>query len=117
LYLVPTVSVLVVSVRFSLLIGLRSQQAPDLTQQGINVDQVDYDDISTLTRHLQGVHTVLSFIVSMTDLQGTTQKNLIDACVAAGVKRFAPSEWGTYVSRHLHCIPGIEGVGEEDFKP
>jgi hypothetical protein len=49
---------------------------------------------------LHGVDTVLSFIVAFEDAEGTIQKNLIDASVAAGVKRFAPSEWATYVN-HL----------------
>jgi len=44
---------------------------------------------------LQGVHTVLSFVLS--DPENIAQKNLIAASVAAGVKRFAPSEWGSLV--------------------
>jgi hypothetical protein len=54
---------------------------------------VDYDDTADLTRSLEGVDTVLSFIVAHLDPEGTAQKNLIDASVAAGVTRFAPSEW------------------------
>ncbi|KAM0331649.1 hypothetical protein ACHAQA_003328 [Verticillium albo-atrum] len=43
---------------------------------------------------LQGIHTVLSFINQppAASLEDYAQKNLIDACVAAGVKRFAPSD-------------------------
>jgi hypothetical protein len=46
---------------------------------------------------LQGVHTVLSFISTHLDQEGTAniQKRLIDASVQAGVKRFAPSEWAS----------------------
>lgn len=43
---------------------------------------------------LRGVHTVLSFINQSVDHGNASQKALIDACVAAGVKRFAPSEYG-----------------------
>jgi hypothetical protein len=54
---------------------------------------VDYSDVEFLTTALQGVHTLLSFIVVHSDLNNEAQLNLIDAAIAAGVKRFAPSEW------------------------
>ena len=73
---------------------LECQEAPQLTQQGIKVVQVDYNNTANLTALLQGVDTVLSFIVTHLDPEGTAQKNLIDASIAAGVRRFAPSEWG-----------------------
>ena len=44
---------------------------------------------------LRGVHTVLSFIVTALDPGNVSQKNLIDAAIRVGVKRFAPSEWAT----------------------
>ncbi|KAH7143719.1 hypothetical protein EDB81DRAFT_796224 [Dactylonectria macrodidyma] len=55
---------------------------------------VDYEDQGSLSRALKGVDTVLSFIAGM-DFESSTrsQVNLIDACIANGVKRFAPSEW------------------------
>lgn len=43
---------------------------------------------------LRGVHTLLSFIQLLSDPDQKAQKNLIDAAIAAGVKRFAPSEYG-----------------------
>jgi hypothetical protein len=43
---------------------------------------------------LTGFHTVLSFFVVHLDEGCVAQKNLIDACIEAGVGRFAPSEWG-----------------------
>jgi len=51
--------------------------------------------MDVLTSILAGVNTVLSFIVAHADPGGVAQKTLIDASVAAGVKRFAPSEWGS----------------------
>jgi len=39
------------------------------------------------------VHTVLSFADARHDEGGKSQKTLIDASIAAGVKRFAPAEW------------------------
>jgi hypothetical protein len=55
---------------------------------------VNYDNKNELVEALQGVHTVLSFIQLMKDVNNQSQKNLIDAAIIAGVKRFAPSEWG-----------------------
>jgi hypothetical protein len=55
---------------------------------------VDYDDKATLVEALQGIHTVLSFIQLLSDPEQKAQKNLIDAAIAASVKRFAPSEYG-----------------------
>jgi hypothetical protein len=50
--------------------------------------------VDELAGHLQGVDVVLSFIAPHDQQQGVSgQKNLIDAAVKAGVKRFAPSEW------------------------
>lgn len=71
------------------------QDAAHLKQQGTNSVRVDYNNMTDLTEHLRGVHTVLSFIVALEDTEGAIQKNLINACIAAGVKRFAPSEWAT----------------------
>lgn len=43
---------------------------------------------------LKGTHTLLSFVQIMHESGQECQKQLIDAAVAAGVKRFAPSEYG-----------------------
>lgn len=72
---------------------------PELTAQGVSIVQVDYNDKTSLIQHLQGVHTVLSFIVTMADPHNIAQKTLIDACIEAKVRRFAPSEWAT----RSHC--------------
>lgn len=57
--------------------------------------QVDYADKEQLTKVLNGFDTVISFITPQTDPGSEAQKNLIDASICAGVKRFAPSEWAT----------------------
>lgn len=54
-----------------------------------------YQEPSEPREILEGVYTVLSFIVTQSDPGNVSQKNLIDAAVQAGVKRFAPSEWAT----------------------
>ncbi|KAF4500338.1 2`-hydroxyisoflavone reductase [Fusarium agapanthi] len=55
-----------------------------------------YDNVEELTKMLEGVHTVLSFMsVAPGDTAAGPQEKLIDAAVRAGVKRFAPSEWAS----------------------
>ncbi|OGM51200.1 hypothetical protein ABOM_000207 [Aspergillus bombycis] len=49
---------------------------------------VDYDNKTNLAKNLEAVHSVLCFISSF-----DVQIRLIDACIEAGVKRFAPNEW------------------------
>jgi hypothetical protein len=66
---------------------------PALSEAGIQTRKVNgYSDKVELAAELKGVHTVLSFISQ--DPDNVAQKTLIDACIEAGVKRFAPSEWG-----------------------
>jgi hypothetical protein len=49
----------------------------------------------------------LSFIQLLADPENMAQKNLIDAAIVAGVKRFAPSEWGRYVHQITHSRHSI----------
>jgi hypothetical protein len=62
---------------------------------------VNYDDKSELVDALRGIHTVLSFIQLLKDPNQQAQRNLIDAAIIVGVKRFAPSEWGRWVNVSL----------------
>ncbi|KAL0936813.1 NmrA-like family protein [Colletotrichum truncatum] len=70
--------------------------------QGVQV--TDYTDHDQLVKLLTGVNTVLAFINPMGDPGNATQKALIDACIAAKVRRFAPSEWAgkTYTSIEMY---------------
>lgn len=61
---------------------------------GVTVRVVNYENKFDLAEALRGIHTVLSFIQLLSDPENNSQKNLIDASIVAGVKRFAPSEWG-----------------------
>ena len=58
---------------------------------------VDYDNPESLVDALYEVHTVLSFIQILLDIDQKAQRSLIDAAIEAGVKRFAPSEYGRSV--------------------
>ncbi|RAK96088.1 NAD(P)-binding protein [Aspergillus ibericus CBS 121593] len=74
----------------------------------------DYNDPAQLTQVLQGVHTVLSFVTTQDDSTSKVQKNLIDAAVQAGVKRFAPSEWASWVSsQHSSVFANLSRSGLE----
>jgi uncharacterized protein YbjT (DUF2867 family) len=72
---------------------LQEPQSQEPTHNGVTWRRLNYKDKNDLVNALQGIHTVLSFIQTLQDEGNTAQKNLIDACVLAGVKRFAPSEW------------------------
>jgi len=64
--------------------------APGVTWRAVN-----YNDQNDLVEALREIHTVLSFVNQpMADEKNNSQKNLIDASITAGVKRFAPSEYG-----------------------
>lgn len=68
---------------------------------GVRLVQVDYNDKEALTIRLNGIDTVLSFILE-SDPSSPATKNLIDACIAAGVQRFGANEWAAY-----HSLPKI----------
>ena len=76
-----------------------------MATQGVTWVKADYEDPKQLTQILQGVHTVLSFVGTQEDPASIVQKNLIDAAVEAGVKRFAPSEWSTWAILIYDVIP------------
>ncbi|KAF4461001.1 hypothetical protein FALBO_12204 [Fusarium albosuccineum] len=68
---------------------------------GVKWVKTSYDDVDHLTKVLDGVETVLSFITDPSDVHPSPQKNLIDASIKAGVKRFSPSEWATRGFEHM----------------
>jgi hypothetical protein len=59
--------------------------------------QTDFSDQAELVKILEGVNTVLCFFAVHLDPASENQKRLINAAIEAGVKRFAPSEWGPSV--------------------
>ncbi|KAF2712553.1 isoflavone reductase family protein-like protein CipA [Pleomassaria siparia CBS 279.74] len=63
--------------------------------EGVKVVRANYQDTNSLTSALKGADAVLSFVGS-TALGD--QNKLIDAAIAAGVKRFLPSEYGSDVT-------------------
>lgn len=81
---------------------------------GVKWEQTTYEDKAELVRLFKGVEAVLSFVPVHLDPGNVMQKNLIDAAVEAGVKRFAPSEWavGVKLESALDAIPWYTGKVE-----
>ncbi|ENH67087.1 hypothetical protein FOC1_g10004720 [Fusarium oxysporum f. sp. cubense race 1] len=79
------------------IIILSRKDAPEIEiAAGVKWFKTKYDNVEELTKILEGVHTVLSFMsVAPGDTAAGPQEKLIDAAVRAGVKRFAPSEWAS----------------------
>ncbi|KAF2441577.1 NmrA-like family protein-like protein [Karstenula rhodostoma CBS 690.94] len=75
-------------------ISILTRSPPTTRTPGVTYKTVDYTDLAALTTALRGFDVCLSFLVVHLDTDCTAQKNLIHASIAAGVKRFAPSEWG-----------------------
>ncbi|KAG4416053.1 hypothetical protein IFR04_010816 [Cadophora malorum] len=93
--------VLVAKMKHEILILSRHGHAPD-PRPGVTWAQTDYSSVTELTALLKGVDVVLSFGAAHEDVGSVKQRALIDASVAAGVKRFAPNEWST---RNFDEIP------------
>jgi len=89
------IDTLIAANKHQITILTRNASAKD-SMPGVTWLAVNYNDKDELVSALQGIHTVLSF-TNQQDADGVNnaQKNLIDACIAAGVSRFAPSEYGS----------------------
>lgn len=70
-----------------------SSASSDLTAKSVEVVKVDYSDHVSLVKELQGVHTVISCLLAVDGSYIQVQSNLLEACLEAKVKRFAPSEF------------------------
>ncbi|GME45413.1 hypothetical protein BKA56DRAFT_490115 [Neofusicoccum parvum] len=63
---------------------------------GVHWIQVDYHSNESLQEGLHGVEVVVCFYSGAEAVEAIeAQKRLIDACIAAGVKRYAPAEWAS----------------------
>ncbi|KAM0540813.1 hypothetical protein ACHAPJ_013501 [Fusarium lateritium] len=70
---------------------LRNLRSKSVYPAGIQVTDVDYSSTEELTRALAGQHALVS-TVGAPGISGQLQ--LINACIAAGVNRFIPSDFG-----------------------
>lgn len=90
---------------------LSRKKAPTThTTPEVHWQTVDYNDKSGLVNALRGTHTLLSFVQTLSDPDQKSQKNLIDAAIAAGVKRFAPSEYGSKTTVDMPWQHGKEEI-------
>lgn len=71
--------------------------------------KVDYTNLELLTADLRGFDVCLSFLIVHLDTDNLVQRNLIHACIAAGVSRFAPAEWG------IRNDSGVPPYANKDF--
>lgn len=70
-----------------------AESAPT-SQHGAEIRYVDYNSIPSLTRGLDGVHTVISVLNPTGPSEMLNyHSNLLEAARSVGCKRFAPSEW------------------------
>ncbi|KNC96789.1 uncharacterized protein SPPG_07994 [Spizellomyces punctatus DAOM BR117] len=68
---------------------------PSLTALGVDVRPIDYTSHTSIVKALENVHTLISCIAAGGDALADVQIKLLRAAEAAGVKRFAPSEWAS----------------------
>lgn len=71
-----------------------TRMQPDVVPRPINAIKVDYSDEKTLCNVLRGQDAVVSCLGD-TPAAVEAQEALLTACIAAGVKRFIPSEFGS----------------------
>ncbi|XDG05331.1 hypothetical protein ABKA04_004946 [Annulohypoxylon sp. FPYF3050] len=93
---------------------LSRREAPTTTQfpSELHWKVVDYNDKKALVEALRGTHTLLSFVQTLSDPDQRSQKNLIDASIEAGVKRFAPSEYGSKGTVDMSWLRVKENIRE-----
>ena len=70
-----------------------SSSSSKLNIKDVEIVPVDYSNHALLVKELQGVHTVIVTLISDEESSLHAQLNLLNACLEAKVKRFAPSEW------------------------
>jgi uncharacterized protein YbjT (DUF2867 family) len=82
--------------------------SPLLESGKVELRQVNYRDHSTLVSSLGGTHTVISILLGDPSSWHATQIALLNAAKEAGVKRFAPSEFGIGV-KGTPQVTGLAG--------
>ncbi len=67
----------------------------ELEQKGVKVFQVDTRNRSEISKHLTGVHCLVSALAGLRETVIDTQKIFLDAAVEAKVQRFIPSDYSS----------------------
>ncbi|GJC79067.1 bifunctional pinoresinol-lariciresinol reductase [Colletotrichum liriopes] len=94
-YLGSAILTELVNAGFNVTVLGRSDSAKEGLPASVDFKVVDYASIDSLTPALQGQDVVVS-TVSKGGL--LTQPVVIDACIKAGVKRYIPSDWGSFTT-------------------
>ncbi|TFB02998.1 Isoflavone reductase-like protein P3 [Trichoderma ghanense] len=84
---------------FTVTVLRRASSSPSTIPDGVRTVDVDFTSVDSLTAALAGQDAVVSTVGSAA--LGAEQKKLVDAAVAAGVKRFLPSEFGCDLANPL----------------
>ncbi|GJE97671.1 NAD(P)-binding protein [Phanerochaete sordida] len=88
------VEAIVATGKHEVIVLSRRASHPTLDALGVRMIAVSYDDHAALTAALEGVHTVICTIAGLDEASMVTpQLALLNAAKAAGVTRFAPSEF------------------------
>jgi len=87
----PHIIKALLNANFDVTVLTRSKR-PGLVNDSVKVIEVDYNSVESLTAALKGIDGVMSTVASHAIANQTV---LIDAAVAAGVKRFIPAELGS----------------------
>ncbi|RMZ74295.1 isoflavone reductase family [Pyrenophora seminiperda CCB06] len=90
---------------------LSRQNSTSTFPSGVKVIKADYDSLESLRDAFKGQDAVISLVGGMAL---GDQKKLIDAAIAAGVKRFIPSEFGSNTddARTRAVVPPFEGKSD-----
>lgn len=104
---------LVASNKFNVQVIKRAGSSSALPE-GIKVIEADYDNLDSLKTAFQGQDAVVSVVG---DAGASSQITMVDAAIAAGVKRFLPSNFGSNMansnSRKLPVF--VKKVAVEDY--
>ncbi|TAQ87792.1 hypothetical protein B7494_g3892 [Chlorociboria aeruginascens] len=87
----PHVLKALVDANYQVTVLTRSKK-PGTYDSSVNVVEVDFTSVESLTAVLKGIDAVVSTVAATAI---GSQTVLIDAAIAAGVKRFIPSEYGS----------------------
>ncbi|KAF2115877.1 hypothetical protein BDV96DRAFT_545701 [Lophiotrema nucula] len=103
----PHVLKALIDAKFQVKILTRSKK-PGEFDAGVDVVEVDFTSVESLTAALKGIDAVVSTVAGMAI---KTQTVLIDAATVAGVKRFIPSEYGSVTTNpKVEAFPLYENV-------
>lgn len=88
--------------------ALTQSKKPGALDARVKVVEVDFTSVESLTNALQGIDGVVSAVAGAAI---NDQGVLVDAAVAAGLKRFIPSEYGSCTTDpKLQTLPFYENV-------